>query len=69
MGKASHPGCFSTPRETEIKQFINKLSEILQRIYLADPSKPKSDGETWKTKVTCTMKIQKEYLGEDAVRL
>ena len=37
-----HPDCFSIPGETEIKQFINKMSEAQKRIQTVDPGKPKS---------------------------
>jgi len=39
---ATYPDRFSIPGETQIKQFINKLSESQKRI-VATPGKPKSN--------------------------
>ena len=39
--QASHHESFSITEETEIKQFINKMSRKLKRTQIVDPLKPK----------------------------
>ena len=40
--QASHPKCFSIPGESEIKRFINKMSESMKREKMEGVSKQKS---------------------------
>ena len=58
--QTSHPESFSIPGETEIKQFINKLSEQMKRNQSVDPRKPKSTRgrKPGNTKVTWHAKLK-----------
>ena len=58
--QASHPNCFSIPGETEIKQFINKMSESLQQTQSVDPNKLNSNRgrKVINTKVTWCAKLK-----------
>ncbi len=58
--QATHPECFSVPGETEIKEFINKMSETLKRTQSAEQGKLKSTRgrKPGNTKVTWHTKLK-----------